>query len=60
MNELIDTVEIDHGPSGTSVLLRHPLPADITQRPTTVRRHPELPDQSARAARNGGGAGPEV
>jgi serine/threonine-protein kinase RsbW len=60
MNELIDTVEIDHGPSGTSVLLRHPLPADITQRPTTVRRHPEPPDQSARAARNGGGAGPEV
>jgi hypothetical protein len=42
------------------VLLRHPLPADITQRPTTVRRHPEPPDQSARAARNGGGAGPEV
>jgi serine/threonine-protein kinase RsbW len=26
MRQLVDTVVIDHGPSGTTVLLRHPLP----------------------------------
>ena len=60
MKELIDSVVIDHGPSGTSVLLRHPLPTHITQRPTTISRDPGSPHRSAPAARNGGGAGPEV
>jgi len=46
MKELVDTVVLDHGPSGTSVLLRHPLPTDSLQRRTAVD------------ARRGVGAGP--
>jgi anti-sigma regulatory factor (Ser/Thr protein kinase) len=40
MKELIDSVVVDHGPSGTSVLLRHPLPTGVTQHPTTISGNP--------------------
>ncbi len=57
MKELVDTLVIDHGPSGTSVLLRHRLPADNPQRPTVTGSDRSSSDQATPVTRNGAGRG---